>query len=130
MTRVLLQDTAENSLRALPVVGHEGSRRFLNLGSQGIGEPRTFEGHTRVSVLLEIDEDIAVGEPCEMVMRRFLQHPPYFLSSLRGTSITPIGARQIHPCGFKIRDTAENHLESRDALGDFVLIQQGSTQEP
>ena len=99
-------------------------------GRMGIGQSRAFEGHARVGILLEIDQHIAVGKPCEMVMRRFLQHPPHFLPRLRGTSITPIGARQIHPRGREIGDTAEHRLERRDALGDLVLIQQGGAQEP
>ena len=63
-------------------------------------------------------------------MRRFLQHPPHFFPRLCGTSVTPVGARQIHPRGFKIGDAAENRFESRDALGDLVLVQQRNPQEP
>jgi hypothetical protein len=65
-----------------------------------------------------------------MVMREFLEHPPHFLSRLRGASITPIRARQIHPRECKIGETRQHRLQSGDALDDLVLVQQCSAQEP
>jgi hypothetical protein len=127
---IFLQDLPNNPLRSFPIIGHEGGRCFLNPGSLGIGEARALESHARVGVLLEIDQHVAVGQPCKMVMRRFLQHPPYLLSRLCSTSVTPVGARQIHPRECKVGEPRKQRLESRDALGDLALVQQGDAEEP
>ena len=63
-------------------------------------------------------------------MRDLLQYPSNFITGRLRTSVTPIGARQIHPRGFKIGDTAENRFESLDALGNLVLVQQRNSQQP
>ena len=86
---VFLEDLPKNPLGCLPIVGHEGSRCFLDALSLGIGEPCALEGNARVRILLEVDQRIAVGKPCEMMMRHFLQHPAHFLACLRSTSVAP-----------------------------------------
>jgi hypothetical protein len=130
VTRIFLQDAAKNPLRGLPVVGHQGGRRFLDVRSLGISKPCALEGKARVRVLLQVDKRITVRKPCEMVMRDFFQHPPHFLARPRSAPAAPVGTRQIDARVCKVRDAGKQTFERRDALGDFVLLQQGCAQEP
>ncbi len=65
-----------------------------------------------------------------MVMRGLLEHPPHFLACLRGASVAPVGTRQIDTRVREIRQADEQRFERRDALGDFVLLQQRGAQQP
>jgi len=86
-------------------------------------EPAALEGKAGVRKLIEVDEHIAVREPCEMVMRHFLQHPSHFIACARGTTVAPQSACQIHARMCKIGRTDQHPLQHRDALGNFVLVQ-------
>ena len=96
MTRVLLQDLRKISLGCFTVIGYQRGGCLLDALSLGIGELCAFEGNSGVRVLVKVDQGIAVCEPGKMVVRYFLEHPPYFLARLRRPAVAPVSARQIH----------------------------------
>jgi hypothetical protein len=65
-----------------------------------------------------------------MVVRRFLEHPPHFLTRAARATVAPVSAREIHACRRKIRDSSQERFKRCDAFCNLVLIQEASTQEP
>jgi len=75
MTRIGAQDFTKQDFRFFPVVGYEGAASgFLYTLPLRIGEARALEGRTGIRVLAQVNEHVAVGEPCEMVVGRALQN--------------------------------------------------------
>lgn len=87
-----------------------------------IGKASAFESKSSVWKLLELDENIAVCEPREMVLRYLLEHPPYLFACLRSTSVAPVSPRQIDSRVCKIRYSFKHPLERGDALGNLALL--------
>ncbi|MGC2029177.1 MAG: hypothetical protein WA642_04100 [Steroidobacteraceae bacterium] len=130
MAGILLQDLPKDLLRGFPIVGYEGGRCFFHTLALRIRKAGALEGNGGVRILIKVGEDIAVGKPSVMIMRHFLQHAAYLLARLRSASVAPVGACQIHARMRKIGSAAKHIFERRNALGDFVLVQQRSAQQP
>ena len=128
VTGIVVQHFAHNPLGCFSIVGHEGSDAFLYELSLRIREPGPVEGNARVAVLLKIDQYVAIGKPCEMMMRHLLQYPAQLLSCIRYASIASVSASQIHPRVGESRLSREYAFEHRDAVGDSVLMQQRGAQ--
>jgi hypothetical protein len=130
MTGIFLQDFAKHLLCRLAVAGHQSRRCRFDERPLRIGQPGALESDTRIAVLLQIDQDVAVRQPRERVMRDLLEHPPHFLACLSGASVAAVSARQIDTRVREIRQADEQRFEDGDALGEFVLLQQRGAQQP
>ena len=124
VTRVLLQDTAENWLRGLVIVGHESGGGRLDAGPMRIGEAGALVGNARVRILLQVDQGIAVRKPGEMIMRLFLQHPTHFLARRLRTPLLSVRARKVRACGPEAGSRGHRLFERHDGLGDLILGEQ------
>ena len=130
MTRIFLKDFAKCLLCRLAVAGHESCRCGFDERPLRIGQPGALKSDTRVAVLLQIDQGVAVRQPCKRVMRDLLEHPPHFLACLSGASVAAVSTRQIDTRVREIRQADKERFEDRDALGEFVLLQQRGAQQP
>jgi hypothetical protein len=63
-------------------------------------------------------------------MRNLLQYPPHLLACLSGATVAAVSTRQIDTRVREIRHADEQRFEDRDALGEFVLLQEGGAQQP
>src|ERR1700677_3064061 len=74
MTRIQLQDLAENERRRFMIVDLERTGRLLDPGAVRIREPRLLVREPRVRVFLEIHEYVAVSQPRRVEVRSRLDY--------------------------------------------------------
>jgi hypothetical protein len=130
VTRVITQDEPQHVLGGFAVARHQGRRRLPHTFQIRVRQTRALERNARVRILLKVDERIAVGEPCRMMVRHVHEHPPHFLASPHRASVAPIGARQIHPGPHEVGDLGEYRFENDDAFLNLLLIQERRAQQP
>ncbi len=130
MTGIFLQDLPKHLLCRHAVAGHQSRRCLFDERPLRIGQPGALESDARVVVLLQIDQGVAVRQPGERVMRDLLEHPPHLLACQSGASVAAVSACQIDTRVREIRQADEQRFEEGDALGKFVLLQQGGAQQP
>ena len=130
VTRILLQHAAENPLRGLAIVGHEGGRCRIDLRSAGVGEAAALEGHARVCKLLQIDQDISVRKPRQVLMRHFLEHSAHFLAGRLQSPNLPVRAGKIGACRSGAGSSGHRPFEHRYSLAHLVLGEQSLAEQP
>ncbi len=120
MSRILLEDLAEQLLGSAALVHHECGRRRLDPRTLRVGQSSALEGDQRVRVLFELNEHIAVCEPRAVMARIGLEHAPHLLACARGLSGATISPRKIDAGIGEIGcDQAYDSLERLDGGGRF-----------
>src|SRR6185437_14276756 len=129
MTRIAFQDFAEHALGGAIVAARERRRRFLDALPMGIEPTRALEGEARIGELAQLDQDVAVGEPCGLERRLALQHAAQLRARRLQASILPVGAREIDTGMREIGCGGDGALEDFQGGSQLRLRQQRHTEQ-
>ena len=130
MTRIQLEDLAEDLLRGLAVVGLECPGGFFDPKPVWVGEPRPFVGEQRVLVFLEIDEHVAVREPCRLEVGNRLDDLAQRRTRLFEASRGAQGSGEIRPRLPEPRSGCDSAFQDVDRRLYLVLGEQRGPQQP
>ena len=130
MTRVFLENFAENQLSGLAILRNECRGRRLDAQPMRIGEPGALESDFGVLVLFEFDEHVPVGEPRGAERRGGLHDAPELVARLLEAAGLPVSARKVGARQREFWRRSDSALENLDRLRELALREQRGTQQP
>ena len=125
-----LQHLPEQCLGGPAIVSEQRRGGRLNARSVRLTLPCTLKCRPSIVVLLQINEYVAIGEPCASVPRVPLEHVADVFTGLGQASGATTGTRKIDARLSEVSRVMHDGPEGCQSLRRLVLIDEGRTQQP
>ena len=128
--RILLQHRPKMGFRLTSVIGEESGGRHLDALTLGFAGACPLEGDASIEDLVEVDEDVAVGEPRTRLVRRDFEHRPHLGAGGSEVAARPFCSGPIDPHLGGDRRVRAKPGEARSRRLRLPLIEERDRKEP